>query len=214
MKICPEDLTRRERHQLMGDLIVPRPIAFVSTISADGILNLAPFSMSNIVGYHPATVFFTASLFHGLGHLGRADGSMKDTRVNIQETGEFVMNMVTEDIARQMNVASAVYPPEEDEFKITGLTPVAGDVVKAPRVKESPVNLECRVIDIIPIGKPDITAEMILGKVLQVHVRDDLWRQGTIDASQYHVIGRMGWGLYCRTQELFEIEHPQKLPPR
>ena len=213
MKIDPPELTRRERHQLMGDLVIPRPIAFVSTVSADGIFNLAPFSMANLVAYHPAMVFVTVSRFHGLSHLGREDGSMKDTRINIEQTKEFVFNMVTEDIAEQMNVASAVYPPEVDEFEVSGLTPVPGDVVKAPRVGESPVNLECRVTQIVPIGKPDITAEMILGEVLRVHVRDDLWRGNTIDADSYRVIGRMGWGLYARTHDLFEIKHLQNLGP-
>lgn len=213
MKIDPGELTHGERHRQMGNIYIPRPIAFVSTVSADGIFNLAPFSLSNIVSYHPAMVFFTALRFHGRSHLGREDGSKKDTLVNIEQSNEFVFNVVTEEIAEQMNVASDVYPPEVDEFEVSGLTPVPSDMVKAPRVMESPVNMECRVTQITPIGKPDITAEIIIGEVLRIHVRDDLWHDGTIDASSYHVIGRMGWGLYTRTHDLFALEHPHKLTP-
>ncbi len=213
MKVDPVEITRRERHQLMGDILIPRPIAFVSTVSAHGVFNLAPFSMSNLVCYHPATVFFTVSRFYGCSHLGREDGSMKDTRVNVGQTREFVFNMVTEDIAQQMNLASDVYPPEVDEFKVSGLTPIPSDTVKAPRVKESPVNMECRVKQIKALGKPSITADMILGEVLRVHIRDDLWRDGTIDTSSYRVIGKTGSGLYTRTRDLFEMELPYKISP-
>ena len=121
--------------------------------------------------------------------------------------------MVTEEIVQQMNIASDVYPPEVDEFQVSGLTPVPSDLVKPPRVKETPVTLECRVTQILPMGKPEITAEMVIGEVLRIHVRDDLWRDGTIDASRYNVIGRMGWGLYTRTTDLIRIEHPQKITP-
>ena len=211
MKIEPEKLTPGERHRQMGNIFVPRPIAFISTVSADGVFNLAPYSMSGIVTHNPATVFFTTSRFHGRSHLGREDGSKKDTLVNVEQTKEFVVNIVTEEIAQQMNIASDFHPPEVDEFQVSGLTPVPSDIVKAPRVKESPVNMECRLTQIIPIGKPD-TAEMVIGEVLLIHVRDDLWYEGTVDASRYHVIGRMGWGLYTRTRDLFKIEHPRKLP--
>ncbi|MFC1870487.1 flavin reductase family protein [Chloroflexota bacterium] len=212
MKIEPENLSRGERHRQLGNIFVPRPIAFISTISADGVFNLAPYSMSGIVTPHPATVFFTATRFHGHSRQGREDGSKKDTLVNVEQTGEFAVNIVTEEIAQQMNITSDFYPPEMDEFQVSGLTPVPGDIVKAPRVKESPVNMECRLTQIIPLGKPDITSEMVIGEVLLIHVSDDLWRDGTIDANQYHVIGRMGWGLYTRTHDLFRLEHPHKLP--
>jgi len=213
VKIDPGELTRGERHRQMGNIYIPRPIAFVSTVSADGVRNLAPFSMSNIVAYHPAMVFFTASRYSGRSQLGREDGSKKDTSVNVEQTGEFVLNVVTEDIAEQMNIASDVFPPEVDEFEVTGLTPVPSDIVKAPRVMESPVNMECRVVHVLPVGEPDITAEIIMAEVLRIHIRDDLWRDGTMDASAYNVIGRMGWGLYTRTHDLFTLEHPHKQTP-
>lgn len=204
MKIDPQNLAKRERHLFMGNLVVPRPIALVSTISGRGIFNLAPFSLFNIVCYHPAMVFFTP--------MRREGGSKKDTLVNIEQAREFVINLVTEDITKQMNIASGDYPPEVDEFKISGLTPVPSDLVKPPRVAESPFNMECRLTQILEFGKSDVTAEMILGEVLRVHVRDDLYREGAIDAALAHIIGRMGWGLYTRTRDLFEIQHMQNIP--
>ncbi|MFC1907019.1 flavin reductase family protein [Chloroflexota bacterium] len=201
MKIDPKDLTRGERHRFMGNLVVPRPIALVSTISGDGILNLAPFSLFNIVSYQPVPMlFFTPGR--------RPDRSKKDTLVNVQQTGEFVVNLVTEEIAEKMNVASGRFPSDVDEFSVSRLTPVPADLVKAPRVEESPFNMECRLTQIIEFGKPDITGEMILGEILRVHVRDDLYRDGVIDAVHSHIIGRMGWGLYTRTRDLFDISHP------
>ena len=213
MKVDPAEITHSERHGLLGNLIIPRPIAFVSTISADGIFNLAPFSMFGLVCYHPATIYFTVSRWRNRKQMDRADGSMKDTRVNIGQTKEFVVNMVTEEIAQQMNTASGVYSPEVDEFQVSGLTPVPSDIVKVPRVKESPVNLECRTTQILEFGKPDITAEMVFGEILRIHIRDDVWGNGKIDADAYRVIGRMGWGRYTRTRDLFKIEHVHKLPP-
>lgn len=201
MKIDPQQLTRRERHLFMGNLVVPRPIALTSTISSDGILNLSPFSLFNLVCYHPVPIVFITPM--------RREGIFKkDTLVNIEQTREFVVNMVTEEIAERMNIASADYAPEVDEFKISGLTPVPADLVRPPRVAESPINMECRMSQIIEFGKPDIVAEMVLGEVLRVHVRDDLYRELDINAASAHIIGRMGWGWYTRTSDIFEIPHP------
>ena len=201
MKIDPKSLTKRQRHLFMGNLVVPRPIALVSTISKNGVLNLAPFSMFGMLSRDPVpTIFITPGR--------RPDGSKKDTLVNIEQVREFVINMVTEDIAEKMNMASGSYPPEVDEFEVTGLTPLPCDLVKAPRVAESPFNLECRLTQIMEWGKPDITAETILGEVLRVHVIDALYSDGIIDATSSHLIGRMGWNLYTRTRDLFEMRDP------
>jgi flavin reductase (DIM6/NTAB) family NADH-FMN oxidoreductase RutF len=174
---------------------------------------VAPFSLFNLIGYHPATVFVYNTRFHGVSHKDRPDGSKKDTARNIEQTKEFVINMVTEEIAQKMNIASGVYPREVDEFQVCGLTPIPSDLVKPPRVKESPVNMECRLKQVLTIGEPDITGEVFIGEVLMVHVRDDVWADGKIDARVYNVIARMGWGRYTRTRDLFEIEHPDNLLP-
>jgi flavin reductase (DIM6/NTAB) family NADH-FMN oxidoreductase RutF len=133
-------------------------------------------------------------------------GGKKDTLVNIELTKEFVINLVTEDIAQQMNVTSGAYPPEVDEFKISGLTPVASDLVKPPRVAESPFNLECRLTQIMPLGNPaNVTADMILGTILRVHIADKFYSQRSIDSAAAHLIGRMGLGFYTRTRDLFKM---------
>ena len=201
MKIDPKSLSKRQLHLFMGNLVVPRPIALVSTISPEGVSNLAPYSLFNIVCYHPVPiVFFTP--------MRKADGLKKDSLVNVELTEEFVINLVTEEIAEKMNITSGAYPPEVDEFTVSQFTPVPADLVGAPLVKESPFNLECRLHRIVSFGKPDIAGDMIMGEVLRVHVRDELWNDGIINANHAHLIGRMGWGLYTRTRDLFEIGHP------
>ena len=201
MKIDPKSLSKRQLHLFMGNLVVPRPIALVSTISPEGVLNLAPYSLFNIVCYHPVPIVFYTPM-------RKADGLKKDSLVNVELTKEFVINLVTEEIADKMNVTSGNYPPEVNEFDVSQLTPIPADLVKAPLVKESPFNLECHLYQIVSFGKPDIAGEMIMGEVLRVHVRDELWNDGIIDANHAHLIGRMGWGLYTRTRDLFEIGHP------
>ena len=186
---------------LMGSVVVPRPIALVSTVSRDGVLNLAPYALFSLVCYHPVPIV----AFTPMRRLGV---SKKDTLVNIEETGEFVINMVTEDIAEKMNTTSKVLPPEVDEFDISGFTPMASDLVRAPRVAESPVNMECRMTDIVEFGKPHITGEMVLGEVLRVHIRDDLYKYGIVDSRTLGAIGRMGWAYYTRTRDLFEMKAP------
>ena len=138
----------------------------------------------------------------------KVGGLKKDSLVNVELTKEFVINLVTEEIAEKMNITSGNYPPEVNEFTVSQLTPVPADLVKAPLVKESPFNLECSLYQIMPFGTPDIAGEMIMGEVLRVHVRDELWNDGTINANYAHLVGRMGWGLYTRTRDLFKLEHP------
>lgn len=203
MKIDPKNMTNRERHVLTGNLYVPRPISLISTISEDGIVNLAPYSLSGLVCYHPVPyVFFTPIRRGGDG------GVKKDSLVNVEQTGEWVVNMVSEDIAQQMQVAAAGFASEIDEFQVAGLTPVPSDLVGPPRVAESPISLECQLVQITSFGRP-IAGEMVMGEVLMVHVKDDLYRDGDIDTASYHVIGRMGArggnGIYTRTRDLFEM---------
>ncbi len=201
MKIDPKDMTRQERHLFMGSVVVPRPIALVSTISTDGILNLAPFALFTLICYHPVPIV----VFTPMRRLGI---SKKDTLVNIEQTKEFVINMVTEEMAQKMNITSTDFPLEVDEFQASGFTPITSDLVKAPRVAESPVNMECCLTQIVEFGKPKITGEMVMGEVLRIHVKDELYRNGIVDDASLHVIGRMGWAFYTRTRDLFEIESP------
>lgn len=201
MRIDVGELSSGERHKLLGDMVVPRPIFLVSTLSIDSKPNLAPYSLSNIVCYTPAMVFLTP--------MRKNEGRKKDTLVNIEQTQEFSINMVTEDMAQQMTITSQGHSPDVDEFKMSGLTPIPCDLIKPARVAESPFNLECRLSQIIPFGGPeDITADMILGTILRVHIDDKYYDGETVDAGSAHLIGRMGLGFYTRTRDLFKMgEH-------
>ena len=201
MKIDPADLDGREIHELMVGCVVPRPIAFVSTIGEDGVYNVAPFSFFTLLSMHPTVVGFAIGRKRG--------GSKKDTLVNIEFSRDYVINVVSEAIAPAMNQASGDYPSHVDEFKEAGLTPVASDVVKAPRVAESPIQIECRLMQIMEFGVFPRIHNFIVGEVLAVHVQDDLIVDGVIKSDRLKAVGRLGEDLYCRTGDLFEMKRPR-----
>jgi flavin reductase (DIM6/NTAB) family NADH-FMN oxidoreductase RutF len=200
VKIDPARLDRKEAHDLMVGAALPRPIAFVSTVGAGGIYNLAPFSFFIPMSVNPAIV--------GLGIGRKRDGSKKDTLVNIELTKDFVINLVTERLAEAMNQTAGEYPIEVDEFKVAGLTPVGGDFVKSPLVGESPINMECRLLQILEYGEFPRINNFVIGEVIQVQVKDEFWADGEIQSSRLKAIGRMGGDLYCRTTDLFEMKRP------
>ena len=198
MKIKPADLDRRGKHELMMSAIVPRPIAWVSTVGEDGIYNLAPFSAFSSLGQQPSLVCLSISL--------KRNGEEKDTLRNIRFSKDFVINVVTEDLAEAMNQSSFEYPSNVDEFKEVGVTPVKADLVKSPMVAESPVNMECKLAQILKLGEGGYA---VIGEVLLVHVKDELWSGEYIEPSLLKAVGRIG-GLnsYCRTTDIFEMERP------
>ncbi len=200
MKIDLANLNRRDSHQLLVGAIVPRPIAWVSTVGEDGIFNLAPFSFYSGMSSKPAVVGFCVA--------ATRDGQKKDTLRNIEFAKEFVINVVDETLAESMNVTSASYPSDVDEFKEAGLTPVKADLVKAPMVAESPINLECRLTQILEFGEAPRKNGFIIGEVLRAHVKDELYGDGEIQMSELKAIGRLGGELYCCTRDTFEMEMP------
>ncbi len=201
MKIIPGNLSKRDSHELMMSAILPRPIAFVSTVGEDGVFNLAPFSCFAPVSSKPAMVC--------LGVACKRDGEMKDTLRNIEFTKDFVVNVVTEALVQAMNQSSASYPSDVDEFKEVGLTAVKSEMVKAPRVAESPVNLECRVAEILKYGKPPFNGNLIIGEVVLVHVKDELWAGEDIDIAKWNPVGRLGGKFYWRKGDIFAVERPE-----
>jgi flavin reductase (DIM6/NTAB) family NADH-FMN oxidoreductase RutF len=201
MMIDPAAADPREIAKLLVGLVVPRPIAFVSTLSAEGVLNLAPFSYFTVASANPPVICFAPII--------RRDGTKKDTLLNIEATGEFVVNVVSEEIATQMNVASGEYPPDVDEFAVSGLTPLASDVVKPPRVKESHVSVECRLWQIIHVsGKPG-GGSLVLGEIVRFHVDDAVVANDAIDPDLLRPVGRMGGATYVRTTDRFDMERPK-----
>ncbi len=196
-QIAPSDI-----YKLMIGMIVPRPIAFVSTVDAAGVRNLAPFSYFTACSSNPPVVCFCASVRSG-------PRPYKDTLLNIEATGEFVVNIVSEEIAEQMNLTSADVAPDVDEFKISGLTPLASDLVKPPRVAESKVQMECRLHRIVRVSDQPGGGILVLGEVLRFHVLEALIDGYKIDPDRLNAIGRMGGPSYVRTRDRFDIQRPK-----
>jgi flavin reductase (DIM6/NTAB) family NADH-FMN oxidoreductase RutF len=186
-------------YRFLISTIVPRPIAFVSTVSSAGARNVAPFSYFMGVGSNPPTL--------ALSILAR-QGRLKDTARNILNTGEFVVNIVTEEILGQVNAASGDYAASVDEFAVTGLTPVASERVRPPRVAESPVSLECRLYRALEIGEPPLDTRLIVGEVLVAHVRDDLWAEGMVRADGLRPVARLGANLYTTLGTILAFDRP------
>lgn len=201
MTIDPHDHTPANIYKLMVGAIVPRPIAFVSSVSTEGILNLAPFSFFTAISANPPVICFSP-MIRG------SDGSSKDTLRNIEATREFVINIVSEDFAREMNACSAEFPPEVDEFAASGLTPLPSELVRPPRVKESRIHMECRTLLIVHVSPKPLGGSLVMGEVLRFHVDDALFSDYKIDPDQLRAIGRMGGPTYSRTTDRFDMPRP------
>lgn len=198
MKIDPRNFEGFNR--VLTGVVVPRPIAFVSSRSAAGLVNLAPYSFFNAVAYDPPTIVFSSSRHAG--------DKRKDTLANIEETGEFVVNVVVDAIAEAMNRTAAEYPAEVDEFVIAGLTPLPSDLVKPPRVAESPVNMECRLNQIVPIGQGRHQHGLVIGEIVLLHIRDDIINGHRINHQKLKPTGRLAGSMYCHTADVFEMARP------
>jgi flavin reductase (DIM6/NTAB) family NADH-FMN oxidoreductase RutF len=199
MQFDPQLVAPQSIYKLLIGCVVPRPIAWVSSLSMDAIPNLAPFSFFMAVCNDPPTLAFSS---------GRRAGHKKDTVQNIEYTQDFVVNLVDDALAEQMNLTSGEYPPEADEFALTGLTAAPGIKVKAPRVAEAPINMECRVVQILPVGHGPHS--LVLGEIVYFHIRDDLYNPttGRIDMHNLHPVGRLAGNLYTHVHEIFEMKRP------
>ncbi len=201
MIIDPKQHDHNNIYKLMIGSIVPRPIGFISTINPEGVYNLAPFSFFNGVCSKPPIVLFSTVV--------RSDGKQKDTLNNVEATGEFVANIVSEEFATQMNATSADVPPDVDEFAVSGLTPIPSDLVRPPRVKESKVNMECKVIQVVHFGDSPGAGSTIFGEILRFHIQDALFDNYRINPDLLHAIGRMGGPTYTRTRDRFDLIRPK-----
>ncbi len=202
MKIDPKSFDGFNR--VLTGVVVPRPIAFVSTMSKDGLVNLAPYSFFNAVAYVPPTIVFSSSRHAG--------DKRKDTLAHIEETGEFVVNIVVDDIAEAMNRTAAEFPSEVSEFEIAGLTPAPSQKIKPPRVAESPVNMECRLLQVVPLGQGDHQHGLVIGQVVLMHIRDDIIEGHRINHQRLKPTGRLAGSMYCHTSEVFEMVRPVYTP--
>jgi flavin reductase (DIM6/NTAB) family NADH-FMN oxidoreductase RutF len=202
----PAECQQRQNYKLMTGIIVPRPIALVSTMSRDGVANLAPFSFFSGVGSAPPTVLFCPALRPP--EQGET-GEKKDTLRNVEETGEFVINVVSEAMAAGVNASSTEAPPEVDEFPLSGLTPIASQVVRPYRVAESPAQMECKLLQVIYTGHIPASGVIVLGEVVRFHVREDLVENFRVDPAGLDAIGRMAGNTWVRTRDRIEIARPK-----
>ena len=201
MDFDPADVRPSVFYQQMIHCIVPRPIAWVSTISEDGVTNVAPFSYFTGVGSRPPTLLFCPA--------NNRKGKPKDTLRNIQQTGDFVVNIVSFALAEQMNASAADVPPEESEFDACNLTQESSFKVKAPRVGEAPVQFECTTRQILNIGDGPGGANIVIGNVVHVHIDDAVvGAKELVDPDLLDAVGRMGGLSYCRTRERFDLNRP------
>jgi flavin reductase (DIM6/NTAB) family NADH-FMN oxidoreductase RutF len=191
----------RANHHTMLSCVMPRPIAFVSTISREGVRNIAPFSFFNGVGSNPPAVVFSPAT--------KADGTDKDTIHNLRSVPEAVVNVVPFAIRDAMNQASFAYAPDIDEFKVAGFTPVPSKCVKPPRIGESPVQLECRLVDIVKVGGGPLSANICICEIVCFHIAEEMaLDNGTVDVEKIDLVGRMGGDWYSRITNRFELPKP------
>jgi flavin reductase (DIM6/NTAB) family NADH-FMN oxidoreductase RutF len=207
MELDAEKLDSGDAYRLMNSIIIPRPIAWVSTISRDGKANLAPFSYFNGVGSEPPALSLSVS--------NRDDGSPKDTLRNIQDTGEFVVNAVPRRLAEAMNATSAELPHGESEFAEAGLAEVPSVSVRPPGVAGSPARMECRLIQVVPVGE----ANVIIGRIVRFHVEEGILAEArpgklpTVDAERLDPLARLGGADYARIAERFSMLRPRSPRP-
>jgi flavin reductase (DIM6/NTAB) family NADH-FMN oxidoreductase RutF len=199
ISIVPSDLSPRDVYRLLISSVIPRPIGWVSTIGLDGTLNLAPFSFFNAVGGNPPTILIS---------VGQRKGDPKDTFRNIQDTGEFVVNIVNEELAHAMNETAGEWAYRVNEFERAQVTPLASIDVKPPRVAESPIAMEVKMTQIVPVDDTHYT--LILGRVIRFHIRAGLLRSnGLIDAAELRPLARLGGDEYATIHQVFEMKRPQ-----
>jgi len=202
----PQDLPTAELHQLLLGSVGPRPIALASTISGDGSVNLSPFSFFNVFSAHPPILIFSPAR-------RVRDNTTKHTLENAKETSEVVINVVTYAMTEQMSLSSTEYGRETNEFIKSGFTELPSEQVGPPRVAESPVQFECTVREIVPLGTEGGAGNLILAEILRMHINEQILNdQGKIDPYRIDLIARMGGDWYCRAQgdALFQVAKPTR----
>lgn len=196
-------MSAREAYAWMTGLITPRPIAWVSTVDAEGRANLAPFSFFNGVTSSPPTLLFIP--------VNLRDGAKKDTVLNLEATSECVVNVVSRELADQMNACAARLPHGESEFAAFGIAAAPSELVRPPRVADAPAAFECRVRQIVPVGEGAMAAHVVICDILRLHVNEAiLGPDGAVDPARLDSVGRLGGEGYATTRERFELVRPDR----
>ena len=191
LEVAPGDWSQRDLYLLLTGLVIPRPIGWMSTVSASGVRNLAPYSYFNLMGSDPFYVAFAST-------------TVKDTLTNLREVPQFVANIVTSHVLEQMNFTSADFPPAEDEFCWAGLTPVPSARVRPPRVAEAKAHLECEVAQIVD----DRNTHIVLARIVHVHVDASVWKDGRVDPMLLDPVCRLGGSRYARLGDVVSLPRP------
>jgi len=207
MNVTPSELPHRELYDILISCVAPRPIAWVSTLSASGEPNLAPFSFFNCVSARPPLLAFSPAL-RAPQPPNPASGEPKDTLRNIRETKEFVVGVVTYDLLEPMNTTSGEYESTVNEFELAKLTPVPSRIVRPARVGESPVSFECKLRQILEFSSEPAGGALVIGEIVAVHIEDRHLKDGRIDRNSLDLIGRMGGIQYTRTRDRIELARP------
>lgn len=199
-------LVPMEAYKLLAGSVVPRPIAWVSTVDGQGVRNLAPYSFFTVVSANPPVLCFCPSVREPKNGLR----AVKDTLANIRETGEFVVNIVDEALVEAMNRSAAQVAPEEDEFLLAGVTAVEGVSVRVPRVAEAPVQMECRLRQIVEVSALPMGGSLVLGEVVQFHVSSAVLEPGLhVSAEKLQAVGRLAGSDYIHIRDRFSLERPR-----
>ena len=201
-QLDPLTLGERETYKLLIGCVVPRPIAWVSTLDLAGVRNLAPFSFFNAIGSNPPALSISVGYVDGLDQ-------RKDTLRNISDTGEFVVNIVDEDMAQAMNATAASYPPGIDEFEIAGLTAIPCATVRPARVAGAPVSLECKLFTLVPVGEGPGSATVVIGVIQMMHIRSDIIdERHRVDITKLRPIARLAGAGYAYVHDTFDMVRP------
>jgi flavin reductase (DIM6/NTAB) family NADH-FMN oxidoreductase RutF len=197
----PANHSAGDIYKLMIGSIVPRPIALVSSVDEANVRNLAPFSYFTACSANPPVVVFCPML-------RPLPPAAKDTLRNVMATREFVVNIVSEEFVERMNATAATVGPEVDEFELSGLTPIASELIKPARVAESNVQMECRLLQVVQVSDRPLGGSVVLGEVLRFHVDEDYIEDFRIDPDKLRAVGRMAGSTYARTTDRFELQRP------
>ena len=198
MIIDPRTLSPHDAYSILVGIVVPRPIAFVTSMNDREIVNAAPYSFFNVLTGSPPLIMIS---------VGRKKGQMKHTAENIVRRKEFVVNLVTDDLMESMNLSSSDFPEGTSEIEKAQLTLAPSVIIRTPRIASSKVNLECVLHKHIELGSDP--TDLIIGEVVQFHINDEIFSNGTIDQRKFRPIGRMGGNFYSGTNELFELARPE-----
>lgn len=200
ISINPQNNSERDNYKLMIGSIIPRPIAFVTTKSKEGVLNGAPFSYFNIVSSNPPMISLSVA---------RSNGNLKDTARHIYDNQQFVVHIVDDQNVERVNATAATLPPSESEVELVGFTPVDSTCIDVPGVKESKIRMECALVQAIPLGEDEITGDLFIGKIMQFHIDEAIYDNGRIDPRGLNAISRLAGWDYATIGDIITIERPK-----